>query len=1795
MGSSSQHFYDVVHVAERIEQGIKAGRIAEPLEKKGFMERKREGDVNNLEGGYKGKKVNHQNPQMPTHHINLTKPFNPNHQSNNQNNHQRPFTRYTSEQLPPLPMRLKDLYAKLLSIGQIAPVLLPPIQPPFPIWYKPELTCEYHAGNPGHGIETCYAFKRRLLELIKRGWVSFEDMPNINSNPLPNHAASNSGVGMIEVGNQSKALKVSMKGLYDMLLKSGFLEINVEGHLEGCDYCEFHGIEGHHIEDCIEFREKVAKMMTLGELRIEPMEDSRGVSMMEGQDKMSRVCRVQPTANGPPKLILAKPSYTKGNHNAMPYNYGFTANIQAPLPLFQTEISGLTRSGRCFTPEELRKAKGKEVVDLDKATEVNKPVTEEESNEFLKLIKHSEYCIVDQLKKTSARISLMSLILSSEPHRNALQKVLNEAYVPQDIEQKTMEHLVGRIHATNYLYFTSDELDAEGAGHNKPLYITVRCKDCLIGKVLVDNGSALNVLPKHILKEMPIDASHIKPSTMVVRAYDGSPRPVMGILEVELYVGPQMFLITFQVMDIHPSYSMLLGRPWIHAAGAVTSSLHQCLKYIMNGMLVTVKAEETISMIKNVAIPFIEAEDCKDDNIHAFEIVPKWANLTKMKCADQRFGLGYKPTKEDHRWAASRRRERRMARIEGREPEEEKLEIPPLRVTFPKVAYVMQPDKGAESLGQQLSNMSINTLEEDEVEGGNMKMVAGREDEALPQLTIHTLEEVSAKTFIRKLAFKMFQNWVTQEAPVVFKMNPESGSSTTSHTLSIENEWPNFNEHVITMEGEEWDESNVKEFTKLVEQHEQTWEPAAEELETINVGNDQIKKELKIGTLITPEERIKIKALLQEYVDVFAWSYEDMPGLDRNIVVHKIPLEEGCKPVKQKLRRAHLDVWIKVKTELEKQWNAGFLEVVKYPQWVSNIVVVPKKEGKIRVCVDFRNLNKASPKDDFPLPHIDVLVDNVARSSTYSFMDGFSGYNQIKMALEDKAKTTFVTPWGTFCYKVMSFGLKNAGATYQRAMVTLFHDMMHKEIEVYVDDMIAKSKREDDHVKVLRKLFERLRKYELKLNPAKCSFGVKSGKLLGFVVSDKDIEVDPDKVKAIQSMPSPKTEKEVRGFLGRLNYIARFIAQLTTTCEPVFRLLRKKNPGIWNEECEEAFNKIKQYLQNPPLLVPPVSGRPLILYLTVTETAMGCVLGQHDETGRKERAIYYLSKKFTECESRYTVIEKLCCALVWATKRLRHYMLYHTTLLISKVDPLRYICDKPYLSSRIARWQVLLSEYDIVYTTRKAVKGSAIADHLADNAVEDYEPLDFDFPDENVLSVVGEEKTDWWTMFFDGAVNVYGNGAGAVIISPDQKQYPISVKLCFECTNNTAEYEACILGLEVALELKIRKIDVYGDSMLIICQVKGEWQTKEEKLRPYQEYLSTLSEEFEEIRFTHLGREGNHFADALATLAAMATMDLRYKVHPVHIDIRNNPAHCYSVEGEVDGKPWYYDIKNLLQNQEYPVGASKMDKKTLRRLVMDFYLDGEILYKRSFDGTLLRCLNETDAKNALREVHEGICSTHANEHMVARKIQRAGYFWMTLEKDCIDYVRKCHKCQKVVKKFIEKDLICRYGPPDKIVTDNVQNFNSKMIVELCTKWKIKHSNSSPYRPKMNGAVEAANKNIKKIIQKMKKLNGPKVRYEQLNLISEKRLAAICHHQLYQKRMAMAYDKKVRPRIFQERDLVLKKLLALPGEDRSKWPPNYEGPYIVKKAFSGGALKLSRMDGEDLARPVNSDSVKKYYV
>ena len=363
--------------------------------------------------------------------------------------------------------------------------------------------------------------------------------------------------------------------------------------------------------------------------------------------------------------------------------------------------------------------------------------------------------------------------------------------------------------------------------------------------------------------------------------------------------------------------------------------------------------------------------------------------------------------------------------------------------------------------------------------------------------------------------------------------------------------------------------------------------------------------------------------------------------------------------------------------------------MVECLEWLANFVSVPKKDGKVRVCVDFRDLNKASPKDDFPLPHIDMLVESTTGHSMLSFMDGFFGYNQIMMALEDMEKT-FIIEWGTYCYRVMPFVLNNAGAPYQRAATTLFHDMMHKDVEVYVDDMIVKSRDRADHLAALQRFFERIRRFKLRLNPKKCTFGITFGKLLVHIVSERGIEVDLEKIRAILDMPAPRIEREIRGFLGRLQYINRFITKRTDICDPIFRLSRKNQPTVWNDDCQRAFERIKDCFLSPPVLVPPIPGRPLLLYLSVLDMALGCMLAQLDDSG-KERAIYYPSKRMLEYECRYIMIERLCLILVWATRRLRHYVTEYSILLVSRLDPLRYLFDRPVLIGRLMRWLVLLT------------------------------------------------------------------------------------------------------------------------------------------------------------------------------------------------------------------------------------------------------------------------------------------------------------------------------------------------------------------------------------------------------------------------------------------------------------------------------------------------------------------------
>jgi hypothetical protein len=289
----------------------------------------------------------------------------------------------------------------------------------------------------------------------------------------------------------------------------------------------------------------------------------------------------------------------------------------------------------------------------------------------------------------------------------------------------------------------------------------------------------------------------------------------------------------------------------------------------------------------------------------------------------------------------------------------------------------------------------------------------------------------------------------------------------------------------------------------------------------------RIVENVHIGASCSPSEIVTYTSLFKEFRDIFAWSYEEMPSIDPAIIVHEIKTYPRAKPVRQHLHPVHPHKVAAIKLEVEKLLKVSSIYPVALTEWVSNPVPIDKKGDSIRVFVDYRDINKACPKDNFPTPFVDQIVDDCAGSEIFSLMDGFSSYNQINIAPEDQHKMTFICPWGTFTYRKLPFGLKNTGATFQRAMSYAFHDIKHI-VQPYLDDLPAHSLRRVDHPIHLRAIFVRCRFYRIRLNPHKCVFCVKSGRLLGFIVSRHGIRVNPIKVEVILNLPPPSSLRQLQ-------------------------------------------------------------------------------------------------------------------------------------------------------------------------------------------------------------------------------------------------------------------------------------------------------------------------------------------------------------------------------------------------------------------------------------------------------------------------------------------------------------------------------------------------------------------------------------------------------------------------------------------------------------------------------------------
>ena len=343
-----------------------------------------------------------------------------------------------------------------------------------------------------------------------------------------------------------------------------------------------------------------------------------------------------------------------------------------------------------------------------------------------------------------------------------------------------------------------------------------------------------------------------------------------------------------------------------------------------------------------------------------------------------------------------------------------------------------------------------------------------------------------------------------------------------------------------------------------------------EDLVKVIIGDDS-EKFFQIESQLPHQEKRELIEFLRRNIDVFAWNAYEAPGVDPDFICHHLKVNPLITPKKQPPRHPSKEHAEAVREEVTKLKQAGAIKEVFYPEWLANTVVVKKKSGKWRVCVDFTDLNKACPKDPFPMPKIDQLVDATVGHPQMSFLNAFQGYHQIPLALDDQEKIDFVTSVGNFNYKVMPFSLKNARSTYQRMMTRMFESQLGKNIEIYIDDMVVKSKVVSKYLGDLGTIFEILRKYKLRLNAFKCSFGTGSGKFLGYMVTHRGIEVNHDQIKAINNLQSPRNPKEMQKLTGMTAALSRFISRSVDRCRPFFLLINKWKGFEWTEEYVIAF------------------------------------------------------------------------------------------------------------------------------------------------------------------------------------------------------------------------------------------------------------------------------------------------------------------------------------------------------------------------------------------------------------------------------------------------------------------------------------------------------------------------------------------------------------------------------------------------------------------------------------------------
>lgn len=458
---------------------------------------------------------------------------------------------------------------------------------------------------------------------------------------------------------------------------------------------------------------------------------------------------------------------------------------------------------------------------------------------------------------------------------------------------------------------------------------------------------------------------------------------------------------------------------------------------------------------------------------------------------------------------------------------------------------------------------------------------------------------------------------------------------------------------------------------------------------------------VQINPKLSQTEIQALKRFIDEFEDVF--SSELKTTTDK--VKHEIQVTDG--PVRSRpfsklspSERKEIDDFV------QRMLDSQQIRPSSSP-WSSPVLLVKKKDGTKRFCIDYRKLNAVTKKDVYPLPRIDDALNHLSHMKYFTTLDLISGYYQIPIREEDKEKTAFTTHSGLYEFNVMPFGLTNAPATFQRLMNVTLAGLNWKTCLVYIDDILIFSRTFDEHMSRLREVFDRLRGSNLKVKPSKCRFAYFETNYLGHVISEKGIRPDPDKVKAILNWHEDRIKKDitqVRSFLGICNYYRRFVRNFAQKAHPLTDLL-KKNTNIteWSQECSIAFNTLKSCLITQPVMRYPDFTKPFLLQVDASNFGIGAVLAQCDEKG-KDHPVAYWSRKLTDSEGKSSATERECLAAVEAIKYFRSYLYGQPFVLETDHKSLEFMDSFKAMNGKVARWKMALADYNFTVRAKPGRK-----------------------------------------------------------------------------------------------------------------------------------------------------------------------------------------------------------------------------------------------------------------------------------------------------------------------------------------------------------------------------------------------------------------------------------------------------------------------------------------------------------